>query len=439
MKEIISSSGIRGLAISEISPEFCMKIGIAISNNKKGEYVIGHDVRLSSYLLANSLANGICAGGSDSIFIGLSPTPAIAFYARNFTGGIVITASHNPPEYNGLKIFNENGIPVTSSFYENLIKTPINYSNWDSLGNIKNFHGIYEYIDFLISNINTKRKWKIGLDPGNGTTSLTAPLVFHNVGHEVRTININLDGRFPGRGAEPNEQSSKLLSDLIRKHSLDVGFAYDGDGDRVLIIDENGNVIPQDIALAYIAKFMFSKLNKPIVVNVDTSSIVDFIINSIGGKVYRSKVGDPYIVEEIIKKDACFGGEPCGAWIFPDIIKCPDGVLSSIIFLNFLDHEGIKPSELLNNLPNFFIERKNIPCKDKISTMKRIMNELPKLYPDADISYIDGIRISWDDFTWVLIRPSGTEPLIRITIESMSKDKLKNLISSITKFIIKGD
>ncbi|MCC6013029.1 MAG: hypothetical protein LM593_01520 [Candidatus Verstraetearchaeota archaeon] len=439
MKEIITSSGIRGLAISEISPELCMKIGIAISSIEKGEYIIGHDVRLTSPLLASCLANGICIGGSNSILIGLAPTPAIAFYARYYTGGIIITASHNPPEYNGLKIFDKNGIPVNPSFYKSLLEIPIRYANWDSLGYIKNFYGLYEYIEFLISHVNTKKKWKIGLDPGNGTTSLTAPLVFHNTGHEVKAININLDGRFPGRGAEPNEHTSKLLSDLIRKYSLDIGFAYDGDGDRVLIVDENGNVIPQDIALAQIAKFIAYKSHKPIVVNVDTSAIVDFVINSIGGRIFRSKVGDPYVIEEIIKRDACFGGEPCGAWIFPNIIKCPDGVLSSIMFLNFLDYEEVKPSELLQNLPSFFIERKNISCRDKITTMKRVMSEIPKLYPDANISYIDGIRISWDDFTWALIRPSGTEPLIRITVESVSRDKVKSLISSITKLITKGD
>ncbi|MEM0286036.1 MAG: phosphoglucosamine mutase [Candidatus Methanomethyliaceae archaeon] len=436
MKSIIGTSGIRGIALEEISIELCIKLGLIISNWKKGDYVIGHDVRLTSPLLANAMANGICAGGSNSIFMGLLPTPAIAFYSQYYTGGIAITASHNPPEYNGIKIFNEMGAPVLPIFYEFLIKQEPKYVNWDSLGYKIEGNGFFEYIEMLLSKFNTKKKWKICIDPGNGATSLTAPLVFRLGGHEVYPINIDPDGKFPGRGPEPNEESLKTTCDFIRKKSLDIGFAYDGDGDRVVIIDENGNIIPQDIALAQMAKYIVKKFGGPIVVNIDTSTIIDFFIKPLGSTIYRTKVGDPYVVDEVIKRGAFFGGESCGAWIFPNILKCPDGVLSSIILLNFLDCEDIKPSDLMKNIPNFFVERLKIRCQNKFKVIEKLKTKIINIYPNAEVSFIDGIRISWEDFTWALVRASGTEPLIRITVESPNKEKVKNLISSLSKIIL---
>lgn len=436
MRNIIGTSGIRGIALEEISIELCTKLGLIISNLKQGNYVVGHDVRLTSPILASAIANGICAGGSNSIFMGLLPTPAIAFYSQYHTGGIAITASHNPPEYNGVKIFNEIGAPVLPYFYEFLIKQEPKYANWTSLGFKFEGNGFFEYTEMLLSKFNTKKKWKICIDPGNGATSLTAPLVFRLGGHEVHPINIDPDGRFPGRSPEPNEESLKTTCDFIRKNALDIGFAYDGDGDRLVVIDENGNVVPQDIALAQMAKYFVKKFGGPIVVNIDSSSIIDFLVKPLGGVVYRTKVGDPYLVEEAIKRGAFFGGESCGAWIFPNILKCPDGVLSSIILLNFLDYEDIRPSDLVKNIPNFFIERLKIKCQDKFNVINKLKTKITNLYPDADISFMDGIRISWKDFTWALIRASGTEPLIRITVESPDREKAKNLISSLSKTIL---
>lgn len=436
MKDLISSSGIRGIALKEISLELCTKIGANISSLKEGSYVIGHDVRLTSPLLANAIINGICANGSNSIFMGMLPTPVVSFYSQFYSGGVVITASHNPPEYNGIKIFDETGKPALPPFYELLIHSEPRYTNWDSVGSRIEGHGFYEYIERLVSIFNTRKEWKICIDPGNGATSLTAPLIFRLGNHEVHVINLDPDGRFPGRGPEPNEESLKETCRFVQMKSLDIGFAYDGDGDRFVIIDEKGRVIPQDIALAQMAKYFVKKFSGPVVTNVDSSSIIDFLIKPLGGEVYRTKVGDPYVVEEALKRNALFGGESCGAWVFPKILRCPDGVLSSIILLNFLDIEDKKPSELMLEIPSFFIERLKIKCYDKLNLMNKLKPKINELYPDADVSYIDGIRLSWNDYTWALIRASGTEPIIRITVESPNKEKVKNLAFSLSKIII---
>lgn len=413
-----------------------MQIGLSLSGKWRGGCVIGHDTRLSSPLLASALINGINAGGSDSIFLGLAPTPAVAYYSRRFSGGVAITASHNPPEYNGLKIFDQRGASVPPSFYEDLLSDcQKRYATWDSLGSKRDCDGLHEYLQFLASNSDTRRRWRVGLDPGNGATSLTAPLAFRLCGHEVETINLAPDGKFPGRGPEPSEAALLKLADLIRKKSLDIGFAYDGDGDRFAVLDENGLFLPQDVTLGQMAKFYAESYGSPVVVNVDTSSLVDFLVKSVGGVVHRSRVGDPFVVEDIIRSNAVFGGETCGAWIFPRILLCPDGVLSSILFLNFLDSMSMKPSQLRSNLPMFFLERTTLPCRNekKEIFMGELKGRLLSIYPDAEPSNVDGLRLSWSDFTWVLIRPSGTEPIIRITVESTDAERTKELVKSVVR------
>ncbi len=438
MHKLVSSSGIRGLAIKEVSPELCMRLGLSISTKRRGEYAVGHDVRLSSPLLAYSLMDGLNAGGSNSIFIGLAPTPAVAYYSKHFSGGLAVTASHNPPEYNGVKIFDQRGASVFTTFYEDLLSCnqPI-HTNWDSLGSRRDHDGLHEYIDFLSSISNTKKRWRVGIDPGNGATCLTAPLALRLCGHQVFPINLAPDGRFPGRGPEPNEASLFSLAEAIRKNSLDVGFAYDGDGDRLSILDENGMPIPQDVVLGHMAKFYVERHGGSVVVNVDSSSIIDLLVKSAGGKVYRSKVGDPYILEEILKKDAVFGGETCGAWIAPRHLLCPDGVLSSILFLNFLESNDVKPSKLRSGLPTIFLERMKIPCPNELKgeAMTKIKDSLLVTYTEADLSNVDGLRLSWQEFNWALIRPSGTEPVIRITVESTDMEKTKELIASLTHLL----
>jgi phosphoglucosamine mutase len=437
MHELVSSSGIRGLAIKEISPDLCLKVGLSLSTKNPGEYVVGHDVRLSSPLLANSLIDGLNSGGSDSIFLGLAPTPAVAYYSRRFSGGIAITASHNPPEYNGIKVFDRRGAPAPPSFYESLLsEIPKEYAMWDALGSRREHEGLHEYIEFLCSLSKTKRRWRVGLDPGNGATCITAPLTFRLCGHEVYPLNLAPDGNFPGRDPEPKQESLQSLADSIRKNSLDVGFAYDGDGDRLAILDENGNFISQDVALGQMARFFIKRYGGSVVVNVDSSSVVELLVRSEGGGVHRSRVGDPYIVQEMLKRNAIFGGETCGAWITPHL-PCPDGVLSSILVLNLLEYWDIKPSQLSSGLPAFFLERSKIECPNELKqlVMRQLKESLPEIYPGVELSEIDGLRLSWQDSEWALIRPSGTEPAVRITAESKDKEKTKELIKSLTHLL----
>jgi phosphoglucosamine mutase len=443
MQELISSSGLRGIAMKEVSPELCMKVGIALSNVNKGSYAVGHDVRLSSPLLARSLINGLNAGGSNVLYLGLAPTPAVAFYSRGHKGGAVITASHNPPEYNGIKVFDGRGVSAARSFYVTLLTKQgggLDYANWGSLGSSRAGDGLYQYVEHVASASRIKRRWKVGLDLGNGATSITAPLALSLSGCEISTINLAPDGTFPGRGSEPNEKSLLGLSEMVKARHLDIGFGYDGDGDRLAIVDERGVLIPQDLALAFVAGQSVREAGGgSVVVNVDTSSLVDIMVESGGGNVYRSKVGDPYVLEEMTKKKSTFGGESCGAWIHPKYSFCPDGALSSVIFLNFLERSGLKPSQLGKGLPKLHLTRRRVPCPNglKHPEMRILKASVLREYPRAEILDMDGIRADLPNRSWVLVRPSGTEPILRITAESSEAKRSKKIAEDLVILIKK--
>ena len=433
MQELVSSSGIRGFAMDEVSPRLCANLGIALSGRTKGIYAVGHDVRLTSALLASSIANGLNAGGSDAVLLGLAPTPAVAFYSKGKHGGAMITASHNPPDYNGVKLFDGRGASVSQQFYHYLLskaEAAPPMADWDAVGSCRSGSGLYEYIESVAAYSRLRKKWKIGLDPGNGATSITAAMALTMAGCSATTVNLAPDGYFKGRGSEPDEKALSSLSSLVREKNLDAGFAFDGDGDRVAIVDEKGAYIPQDIALAYTASnIIMKKGGGSVVVNVDTSAIVDLMVESAGGSVHRSKVGDVYILEDLMSSGGSFGGETCGAWIFPEKSLCPAGLLSSIAFLNLLDENGVKPSQISEGLPRLYLTRRKVSCPNalKPQVIDAIKDSICKKFPASNMTDNDGVRASFPDKSWILIRPSGTEPLIRITTEASTAAGSKGL------------
>ncbi|MDH7556353.1 MAG: hypothetical protein QHG94_05405 [Candidatus Methanosuratincola sp.] len=426
MEHLVSSSGLRGVAMEEVTPGLFYKCGLACSSMKPGTYAVGYDVRSTSPLLADAFRCGLNAGGSHTVSYGLMPTPALAFLSRGLAGGVMITASHNPPQYNGAKIFDGRGASWKPSDYRSLVnsmKGNLQCKGWDSVGSSRHGAGLHRYLEWLSSRRAFREAWRVGLDPGNGSTCLTAPLVFETAGCRMEVINSHPDPLFKGRGSEPNEPSLSPLSALVRSKGLDVGFAYDGDGDRFAVVDERGRCLKQDVALAFVASAMVKDGRKDIVVNVDTSSVVDFMVENAGGRVHRAPVGDVYVLEELIRLGGPFGGETCGAWIFPDESLCPDGVLSSIIFLSLLEESGLRPSEVCSGVPVFYTERRSVPCQSSIkeSLMRIVSSRAIGWFSGIAMEDLDGIRVSFADRSWVLIRPSGTEPLVRITSESRER------------------
>jgi len=439
MDGLVGSSGFRGIALKEVTPSFCLAMGEAISSLSPGKHAVGHDVRFSSPLLATALALGLNAGGSDVKCIGLAPTPALAFYSRGNSGGAMVTASHNPPEYNGVKLFDKKGASISLSKY---LKIAAMIPRSDAHGNrpigsIRQGGGLIDYADAVAAAGRTRKGWKVGLDPGNGSTTLTADMIYRAIGIRAKSINVAPDGSFPGRGPETSEDALGGLSDLVRSKGLDVGFAFDGDGDRLAIVDERGKQIDQDTALAFSLARSIKGRKGSVVVNVDTSAIVDYAVEAVGGRVIRSKVGDPYVLEAMMKHRSMAGGETCGAWIFPDISLCPDGVLSSIVFLSLLEEGAMKPSEARAGLPGLVLRRRKVPCpnKAKQTLVEKLEAEIRYRYSEEETLSVDGIRVGFSDKSWVLVRPSGTEPALRITAESQNEKKTLGLMDEFIKLI----
>lgn len=443
MTKIFGTSGIRGRFGSTITPKLAIGVGQAlVSYLNAKKILIGRDTRTTSPLLENALIAGITSCGAMALQQGVIPTPVLAYLTKltNSDAGAMITASHNPPEYNGFKLFN----PDTTAFnqaQEAQIEQMINekefqHSTWHDIGTTTHVDETCRYIEMITSNVKLKKRWKIVLDVGNGATCQLAPQVFQELKCNSVVLNAQPDGHFSGRGAEPNKESLNSLCSLVSKMGADLGIAYDGDGDRMIVVDEKGQVTPPDQIFSSYATYVVSREEcKVVVTHVEASMCVEKMIEAEGGSVIRTKVGDVSIAEALRECNAVFGGEPCGAWIHPDFHYCPDGILSSILLLKAMEETNQSLSQFISKAPEYPIIRRNTPCPNnlKLDVLKEACESLPKNFNDAkELSKVDGLRLTLTD-GWLLLRPSGTEPYMRLTVEGKTMKDVKDIMIKATK------
>jgi phosphoglucosamine mutase len=436
-EKLFGSSGIRGVVNKELTLPLALQTGLAVAAMKQmGKIVIAHDTRTSAKMIEDAVVAGLLAGGAQVIKLGLLPTPVLAYVTRQLEadGGIMITASHNPPEYNGIKLFSPNTIAYAEKQQDKIEqiieKQQFTRQTYQRIGTTTTTDATSHYVKALKA-VKLQEKWRIILDPGNGATCLIATRVFRALGCKVTTINAQPDGHFPARSPEPNEESLTELCIMMKQLKADVGFAYDGDGDRMVAMTEKGEFAPFDQTLAAYAAYMV-KRNRggTIITTVEASMCMKKTVQRHDGKVLRTKVGDVAVAEEIRKLKAVFGGEPCGAWIHPQIHYCPDGILSSVLLLKALESEDKPLSEFIANVPIYPENKKSVKCPDhaKAVVMQRIKAMLPSSFQRInELNDIDGIRLSLAK-GWVLIRASGTEPLIRVKVEAESASEVKRIM-----------
>jgi len=339
----------------------------------------------------------------------------------------MITASHNPPQYNGIKIFNSDSMAYGEKS-QNKIEKIIEHENfrltdWRNLGEATYVEESHLYVEMVQKAVRLKKKWRVIVDPGCGATCNLAPLILRTLGCKVTAINAQPDGFFPGRSPEPSAESLMPLARIVRESDVDVGVAYDGDGDRVAFLDEKGDSANFDQALAAYAAYIVKKRDGgTIVTNVEASMCVEKTVEKHGGRVVRTRVGDVYVAEAIRRFGAVFGGEPCGAWIHPQIHYCPDGILSAVMLLKALEEENKGLSEFISEAPQYQTLRENVACKNEVKhkAVKNAVEGLKSIFPDYEkLSAVDGVRLTLKE-GWILVRASGTEPLIRLTVEGES-------------------
>ena len=409
---LFGSSGIRGLANKEITPGLALSVGLAVGS-LHGSAVIARDPRTSGEMIEHAVISGLLSAGCSVTRIGMVPTPTLAYAARNFSCGIMITASHNPSQYCGIKVWNRDGIAFDSrqqDEIESIIKDRTwKTAEWQNIGNVYQADAIEDHARMILSKVG-RASLKVVVDCGCGAASVITPYVLRRMGCTVITLNSQPDGFFPARDPEPIEKNLELLKKATLSFGADLGIAHDGDADRMMAVDGKGRYIEGDKLLAF---FGIRETKHSIVVPVDTSIMVDDVLK--GREIYRTRVGDVYIAEELKKRNAEFGGEPSGSWIFPCISLCPDGILAAARLVEIVQNEG-RLDALVDELPTYPIIRGAVLCsnENKAAAMKKIAELLRKI---GEVTDIDGIRVDADN-GWILVRPSGTEPKIRITAEA---------------------
>ncbi len=447
MKRLFGTAGIRATYLKTITPTLAFNLGLSIAKytGNKGDIAVGYDTRTTSPLLAMSLASGAMSGGLNVKFLRLTPTPVVAYSTRKMraNAGVVVTASHNPPIDNGFKVFDHNGMEYTVSMelkLEELIHNVNDdyYVPWDRVGSLDDVDLLNEYIDELLGKINprARREPKIIVDCANGTAYNVTPIVLRAMGAKIFTTNCQPDGFFPGREPEPRPDVLDYLNKLLRDLNAELALAHDGDADRLSVITRKGGFIRQDRIIALFAKLKLEKHGGGLIISsIDTGRVLDDIVERYNGKIIRWKLGKTH---EKLKENpnALLAAEP---WklIDPEWGLWVDGIYqASIIGKLVIENNAL--DELLRDIPDYPIARFSIKVNDKSrdKMYNAIIEKLLQHYKNPlNVTDIDGIRLDFEDRSWILVRKSGTEPKIRFYMEALTLNKLKEMIKDVLNII----
>ncbi|MBI4296657.1 MAG: phosphoglucosamine mutase [Chloroflexi bacterium] len=422
--QLFGTSGIRRPVDSELV-RIAFQVGFSVGAVYHN-VVIGRDTRTSGDVLRHAVVAGILASGAGCFDAGIVPTPTLAFATQKFAAGIMITASHNPPQYNGLKLFNPDGSAFADAQQkeiETLTGQAItSVARWDKMmSGVSLDNAVELHTDRVMQDFSAGLRLRVVVDAGCGAAYFITPSLLTRLGCEVIPLNCHPNGVFP-RDAEPTEASLGELSCAVKESGAAVGIAHDGDADRAMAVDERGRFISGDRLLCILAQAYGAR---EIVTTIDASMCLE----EMGSKVRRTKVGDPYVAEEL-KKGGEFGGEPSGAWIFPKVSLCPDGVYAAAMIATLASRE--KLSDLADSIPSYPVIRGNIAAP--ATAMPEIKQRLVAELKPAVVDTIDGVKLYFED-GWLLVRSSGTEPKVRISAEGKNETTARRLFDSGTRIV----
>jgi len=442
---IFRAYDIRGVYGKDLTEKVAERIGRSIASYVDGEgetMLVGKDVRHSSEPLASALTEGMLSGGLNVEDIGTVTTPLLNFASVHYgkTGGVMVTASHNPPEWNGFKIWLKTGFISMGMGMEKLRDLALQGRfKPASRGKFRtNPDAIRDYENYVAEKISIEKNLKIIADPGNGSCSILTPSIFEKTGVEVVAINAEPDGSFPAHPPEPSEATLVDVKRLVLEEKADFGVGFDGDGDRAVFVDDKGRIVSGTSIFTLLTE-EYLKRNKgaPIVYEVSCSMVIEEIIRAYGGKPVLSRVGHTYIVDKMLKEKAVFGGEVSGHLYFMELYGFDDAIFASLKVAEILSRREEKLSEIVDSLPRYpRIPGKKFECPDEIKF--KVVNELSEEFKKMgyETLTIDGVKVI-EDQGWFLIRASNTQPLIRLTVEARDEDSLDELIFLAEKRILK--
>jgi len=430
---LFGTNGIRGIAGETITSGFAYDIGSSISAlNKDRKILVGRDGRVSNSMLAEGLVGGILTGGNSVDDVGLITTPGLQFLVKISGGnaGVIVTASHNPPEYNGFKIVDTDGIEIQRTSEERLEELVAGHSWRAGRRPGDRFFPpspIEPYLSGLQSHVAAKKLdgLKIVVDTGNGVAALTTPVLLRRIGCQVVTLNDNIDGRFPGRNSEPRPENLGPLASMVRDEGADFGVAHDGDGDRAIFVDEKGTIHSGDTSLTLVEDEVLRKnRGAKVVTPINTSMSAKEVAQRRRGKLLLTPVGSINVSRTMVREKAILGGEENGGIFYAPHQPVRDGAMATVLVLNSIVENRMTLSKLIGRLPRFFMHKEKIECKDerKAGAIKRVLEALG----DKVTSTIDGVRVDLDR-GWFLVRASGTEPLVRFYVEGRTEKDLNRI------------
>ncbi len=436
MAKFFGTNGIRGVFSEDFTLEFVHDMTLAIGTYfERGPVLISFDGRESSPAISKVVSSALSSIGIDCNVTGIIPTPCLQFAVKTlgYSGGIMITASHNPPQYNGIKPAAKDGVEISRE--DELIIEDIylqkswikNTKNWGTTG--KEERAIETYLKGIVSQVDSKliesKNFKVVLDLGNGAQAVSAPDFCKMMQCETLLVNQSIDGKFSGRGSEPTPQNLSELSKTVTENNADFGIAFDGDGDRSIFCDNKGNILTGDKSALVLTQHILKKnQNSLIVTCLNSGSNIEVLADKFNSKVIRTKIGSVEVSRKMIHTDALIGFEENGGYMYGRHNQVRDGCMTLALMLDLLTR-GTSLSDEIASLPPSFTTKDKVSCSPE--NVSKLISSLKEEFPSSDTT--DGIKITTDPKNWVMIRPSGTEPIVRIYAEAESQEQLDTLMS----------
>jgi phosphoglucosamine mutase len=432
---MFGTSGVRGTIGEDVTAERALSIGRALGSEGYDRVVVGRDPRGSGSMLENALVAGLQECGADAVRLGVHPTPTVARAAGWFDAdaGAVVTASHNPPTDNGLKLWTREGRafgPDRRDAVERRVRnSDYRFAAWDGVGSDTGRRVGDRHREALRRSVETVGDARVVVDVGNGAGRVTADALA-DLGCSVTSLNGQRDGRFPGRASEPTEETCRALRTHVAETDADLGVAHDGDADRMVAVAGDGEFVGGDVLLALFGREAAGE-GKRIAAPLNTSLAVDDAVASVGAEVVRTRVGDVFVSERCAEPDVVFGGEPSGAWIWPDETPCPDGPLAACKLVELVARNG-PLATLVGEIDTYPLRRTSVETDRKRRVVARAETRLREDYDEIDDR--DGVRVETDR-GWFLVRASGTQPLVRVTAEARTPADADRLLEAATDLV----